>query len=504
MRNIISIFSDQKCEYNSKAPYNPIRDYAEYPFSEKNIERNFKGTTDGYDAVRRLFVLMKLDEPNFGNTKWNPLGEIVRPGQNVVIKPNFVLHTNEGGEDIYAVLTHPSILRAIADYCIIALKGEGTLSIIEAPQMDCQFEQIERLMFLKSIQEFYKINAGIDFQIIDIRKIKCEYDYKKNTFPAESFKYDEYADPRGYQIVDLGKNSLLDGLVNLQNLYGADFDRRFTVENHTKGVHKYCISKSILDADTIICVPKMKTHKKVGVTLNIKLLVGINGDKNYLAHYRVGSISEGGDEFPDPTSREEKISRKISRNIQDHLLVRRSRLFDIAWLLLRKITKLIIYFPEYFGLTSFNSKKLLAGGNWYGNDTAWRMALDLAKIALYCDKNGKLSNIKQRNLFSVVDGITAGEGDGPMAAMPKRIGILIGGGDILAVDTAACTLMGFDYKKVPMLRESWNLSKHRIAQNNFENIMVASNDPTLDGRRIDEVFKYKFLPHRNWKGHIEY
>jgi len=39
-------------------------------------------------------------------------------------------------------------------------------------------------------------------------------------------------------------------------------------------------------------IPKMKVHGKVGVTLNLKGLVGVNTDKNYLIHYRVGTPKE--------------------------------------------------------------------------------------------------------------------------------------------------------------------------------------------------------------------
>src|SRR5690606_2650770 len=49
----------------------------------------------------------------------------------------------------------------------------------------------------------------------------------------------------------------------------------------------------------VINLPKLKTHKKTGVTLSLKNLVGINGDKNWLPHHSLGSVGEGGDEFPD-------------------------------------------------------------------------------------------------------------------------------------------------------------------------------------------------------------
>ena len=60
------------------------------------------------------------------------------------------------------------------------------------------------------------------------------------------------------------------------------------------GTHEYLISRSAMDADVFINLPKLKTHKKVGVTLSLKNLVGINGDKNYLPHFCIGTPAEGG------------------------------------------------------------------------------------------------------------------------------------------------------------------------------------------------------------------
>ena len=52
-------------------------------------------------------------------------------------------------------------------------------------------------------------------------------------------------------------------------------------------------------ADVVISLPKMKTHKKTGVTLSIKNFVGITADKNYLPHHTWGSPKHGGDDYPD-------------------------------------------------------------------------------------------------------------------------------------------------------------------------------------------------------------
>ncbi|HPG38208.1 MAG TPA: DUF362 domain-containing protein [bacterium] len=472
-------------------------------FGDANTAIN-QHKVDAYHAVREIFRLLEYDKKHYNTKTWNPLSEIIEPGQTVVIKPNFVLHLNYAGHDIFSSLTHPSIIRAVADYCYIALKGTGSVSIVENPQMDCDFNEIERLMSLRSLTQFYKQTAGLDFKIYDTRRLQCKMALNKGYYPAESFIYNDKADPAGYVTIDLGMDSFLDRLSGIENLYGADYDRKFTVENHTNGVHKYCVSRSILKADTVICIPKMKTHKKVGVTLNIKLLVGINGDKNYLAHYRVGSPNNKGDEYPDQLQNTTKARRKIYRWMYDHLLTKRRPFFDKLFLSIKFIETQVINFLR---LVTFRKKKAIAekigGGNWYGNDTAWRMSADLSKILLYANSEGIMQEKPQRKVFSIIDGIVAGEGDGPMSPEPKHVGTLVAGKNILAVDTAAVTFMGFDYKKIKMLALLWDNKKYPITRFPVSDTYIYSNDESLAGKRSDTCEKYQFKPHKNWVGHIE-
>ena len=504
MSNTTAVFTDASCSYATIPPYHPSKLYPEYPFAGSFMKQDLPEKIDGYHAVRETLNLLGYDRERFGSKEWNPLGHIIQPGYKVVIKPNFVLHLNEEGFDIYAGLTHPSIIRAIADYCLIALKGSGSLSIIENPQMDCDFNAIIELMGFDKLIAFYRDVANFELQILDTRLLKCKRDYQREFYPSDTFVRNEHADPLGYTIVDLGRESALDNLDGIENLYGSDYDRRFTVQNHHRGVHKYCIAKSILAADTVICVPKMKTHKKVGVTLNMKLLVGINGDKNYLAHFRIGSPSAKGDEFPDNDKLNVRLTRTASRLADDRLLIRRSRFFDNVYLLAKAVGKPLLTFLRRCGLLAdLHEVDKIRGGNWYGNDTAWRMASDLTKIFLYADVGGSLHSSPQRNVLSIVDGIVAGEGDGPMAAIPKKVGTIVAGENILAVDTAAATLMGFDYRKIKMLKSAWESSIYPLSLIPVVDTTVVSNETDLNGKTPESCVKFAFLSHRNWRGQIE-
>ena len=50
-------------------------------------------------------------------------------------------------------------------------------------------------------------------------------------------------------------------------------------------------------ADVVINLPKLKTHKKTGVTISLKNMVGINGYRNCLPHHTIGTPDASGDEF---------------------------------------------------------------------------------------------------------------------------------------------------------------------------------------------------------------
>jgi hypothetical protein len=65
--------------------------------------------------------------------------------------------------------------------------------------------------------------------------------------------------------------------------------------------------------------------------------------------------------------------------------------------------------------------------------------------------------------------------------------------------------MGFDVQCIPMLREAFASSRMPLASFAFEEIAVASNEPTWEGAlaRIDHRSSLSFKPHFGWEGHIE-
>ena len=113
-------YADDKIDYPEAETYfNPSEKYPEYPWGDGNIS---KSENRVYKMVRNVLYKLGLDEKNFGSKDWNPLGEIIKKGDCVLIKPNMVVNNHPLGGDLNSVVTNPSVVRAVADYVYIALK----------------------------------------------------------------------------------------------------------------------------------------------------------------------------------------------------------------------------------------------------------------------------------------------------------------------------------------------------------------------------------------------
>ena len=160
------------------------------------------------------------------------------------------------------LITHGSVIRAVADYVYIALEGKGKIILGDAPQAEANFDHIVAKMGLDILRDFYPCTADFSFELLDYRQLRFVYD--ENGMLGSNSRLTLDGDPNGYTIFDLGKNSAFEGLENIENIYGADYDRSETLKHHSGGKHEYCISGTILKADVFISLPKMKTHRKSG------------------------------------------------------------------------------------------------------------------------------------------------------------------------------------------------------------------------------------------------
>src|SRR4029079_7607653 len=79
---------------------------------------------------------------------------------------------------------------------------------------------------------------------------------------------------------------------------------------------------------------------------------------------------------------------------------------------------------------------------------------DLNRVLFFADREGVLRDTPQRRYLTIVDGIVAGEGEGPLGATPVDAGLLVGGFDPALVDVAAARAMGLDPLRIAMIREA--------------------------------------------------
>lgn len=105
--------------------------------------------------------------------------------------------------------------------------------------------------------------------------------------------------------------------------------------------------------------------------------------------------------------------------------------------------------------------------------------------------------------LAVVDGIIGGEGNGPMSPDPRACGVIIGGTHPLAVDCVAATLMGFEWRKIRMLSNAFELRGLNFVGFGADQLEVVSNVAEWEGALVRLESPFRFAPHFGWKGEIE-
>lgn len=347
-------------------------------------------------------------------------------GKKILLKPNWVAHNRKEDDEI-CLRTNDNFLLAFIEI-ILDCKPEK-ITIGDAPIQGCNWDEMLSRDFLKKIEEL-SISHSIPIMIKDFRRVT--FNPHKNNPIKERNPISEYT------IFDLGKESCLEPISSTGNKFRVtDYDPDRLAESHTIGKHKYCITKELFDADIVISVPKIKTHQKTGITGALKNIVGLNGDKDFLPHHRVGGSGFGGDCYPGKS-----IFRRTAEYFLDCANKQQGKNIYWFWIYLSKIMwKLSL--PE-------NVHHLAAA--WYGNDTCWRMVMDLNKIAIYGKKDGTISKSPQRELYSLCDGIIGGQGDGPLNPQTLPLGVICFTNNNSMTDICMATLMGFDIQRIPLLK----------------------------------------------------
>ncbi|HEY3421541.1 MAG TPA: DUF362 domain-containing protein [Methanocellaceae archaeon] len=475
----VAIIKDDTMDYCRDAPFHPSVKYPEYPFGDCS------GKNVPYDRVRELFHSMGMDRANYGKETWNPLGEVIKPGMNVFIKPNFVRDYNHVG-GVECMITHGSLIRVMLDYAYIALQGNGHITIGDSSYLDADFDRIVHITGTDKIVEYFNNSSGMRVDLIDLRQyqghVRLIGGVERRTRPG---------DPLGYSIVDLGKDSDHYGIIgDYKKFRNGYYDRNEMAKHHNSEKNEYCIANSILNADVILNVPKLKTHSKAGMTCGLKSLIGINGLKDWLPHHRSGSAETGGDDYIHKDFRKDWLVRlRDEQVVTDNMLrIMPARALSAVVLFSRK-------------LAPFKDK--YEAGGWYGNDTITRTVSDLNKIVYYADRQGKMRRTLQRKEFFVVDGIVAGEREGPLIPVPKKAGLLVAGFNPVEIDLVCSRIMGFDHRKMPVFKHAMGSKKYPFFTGRPEDIEIVS-EKCSTFEEVFEAYNSHFIPPDGWVGHIEY
>lgn len=390
--------------------------------------------------------------------------------KNILIKPNWVRHPMKPS-DYICLTTHPNIIFATLELLLEYMPKKITIG--DAPIQGCQWDKMIPKNFFEKVNEYSKAYS-VPIYVKDFRRTTL--DKGRNIVTKDRAPIDNYI------IFNLGFNSFLEPISSDKPIFRVtDYDPQRLARSHKTGVHKYCITKELFNADVVISLPKVKTHQKTGITCALKNIVGFNGDKDFLPHHRVGGTDFGGDCYPG-----KNYLRRFSEYLKD---VANKNIGESKYLFWNAASKI-------FWRLNKQTKMHSQAAAWYGNDTTWRMVADLNNIVRYGNGDGSISNTPQREIYSLSDGIIAGQGDGPLNPVPLPLGVVAFTNDSALNDAAMVYMMGFDINKIPLVRECLK------STDSARSILKLNNEP-LDLKKLLN-YSLKTTPPPGWMGFIEY
>jgi uncharacterized protein (DUF362 family) len=475
------VYTHEKAEYSLENVVAVARIKAAYEVcDDRSCAPEIGGASSSAEvALHRLLHTWRLDREHYGTSDWNPLGALIAADSKIVIKPNWVFHENQSGAGLDCLITHSSLIEAVAKY--VGLTHPAELIIGDAPIQGCDFGQLRKLAGIDDLADRLR-QRGLPIVIADFRRTIRKGNSRE--------KVEGVREVGNFVLFDLKEDSLLESLSDdatkfRVTMYNPDLLQR----THGPGRHQYLIAREVIDANVVINLPKLKSHRKACVTGALKNLVGINGNKEYLPHHRKGGSESGGDCY---------VGHPLWKRAAEDWL-------DVANRHSSGTTQSA--FAWMAGTAERIAAKLGADenleGSWYGNDTIWRTCLDLQRILRYGRLDGSLAIAPQRTVISITDAIIAGEGEGPLGNTPVSSGFVTGALNTAAAEWVHARLMGFDPGKIPLIREAFGRFTYPLADFSPDSIRVWIGDME---RSVPEILPFDgraFLPPRGWQGHCE-
>lgn len=469
-RRRVVVARSASCSYPAQAPFDPSEAFPELADVPVGDEPN-----PVYAAVRTCLQRLGLDAERFGTADWNPLGDLVQPGGKVLLKPNLVRHENHGPGGTDCLVTHASVVRPLIDYALLAVGESGEVWIGDSPVQGCDFHEVIEVTGMRPMVDALAERLGREFPLVDFRRVET----RENAAGIAGARSELRSDPNGLLAVDLGDDSMLAPLDEGHDRYRVTgYDAEETPQHHRPGKHEFLMSRTALTADLVVNLPKLKSHRKAGMTCALKNLVGLNGDKAWLPHHRAGSVEEGGDEYRHRSGRKALLSQLDYEVDQAGAGARREMLRAIRKAV--SVSNRVVPFPDRF-----------REGSWYGNDTIWRTVLDLNRAALYA-RDGGVFGDERRSWLTVVDAVVCGQNEGPLRPDPVEAGLIVAGVDQALVDLACAKIVGYDPERIPSVREAFRIEKWPLTDHTPDDLIVEPELPSVPLR-----------PSLGWLGHLE-
>lgn len=379
----------------------------------------------------------------------NPFGRVVPNGARVVIKPNLVRHKNFTSFGLTPLITHPSIIREVVH--AVLKTGAKSVLVADAPLQGCDFDCLLAATGLGAWAEDLGKQELRFLGIKDLRRTISNFSGAVRCAREEVRPLSEYV------LFDLGQDSRLEPVSGPRSHFRVtQYDPRKMEKTHNVGRHQYLVSRYVLDADVVVNLPKLKTHKKAGITCALKNSVGINGNKEYLPHHRRGGPRTGGDCY-----QKDSFLKRIVEWANDQLNVASSPTVRRGYAaLIATVRRTLRTLGDHEDFE----------GSWYGNDTVWRMVLDLNRILVEGSSEGILAGKRIRRVLHIADAIVAGAGDGPLAPVPLELGVLLASEHPAALDWVGAWMLGYSPSAIPLVKQGLLM----------EQVAFRSSNPEID------------------------
>jgi len=429
----------------------------------------------GYAPVTAALAGLGLDPGD-------PFGTWIGPGATVTLKPNWVMHRNPLGHHLDSLVTHPAVLAALAEHVAHGLRGRGTLVIGDAPLQGCDFDVLQQALGIPQLVARLRARHPALEIIVEDWRLTVLRDAAALTGPDQRRRDDDaHGIPPAYRLVDRASASFVDELAEYSDRMRVTcYQPSAMAAHHAAGKHEYLVTRRVLESELVINVPKLKTHIKAGLTGALKNLVGINGHKEFLPHHIHGSWERGGDEY-------HRASRL--RDLYD-------RLYDHTWEHMATIGRVeraaLTTALRVLGRVNARTGDGIDAGSWSGNETIWRTTLDLNHV-LYGGR---------ARILHVVDGVIAGQGEGPITPSPQLAGVILAGANPAHVDAVIARLIGYSVARVPTVYQALT---HRGSMfggaraNDIPLALAAAVDGTLEPATLADLASMRFVVPRNWQ-----